>query len=272
MQPGRGVRVPVPDPPDLWQHQGEQQDRRQDQPPQVADQLAVHEPGGDERREVRRVCHLVRAGEPVPAEPLDLRDDLADDVVAERGVERVARVVEAVVRVDLVAVLDPDPLAVRQHAGRRRGTAWRRSTSRTAVRRLQVPGQVAVVVADRVDDLPAALGHRAPGPGTGRRARSRMSAAVRAGEGQHLHDVAGQHHGQRRGLGGEPAGDDLAARPETVVRSGGRCRSLIAMTLPPGWTVTSSRSATSSQSGGARPRSSSFPRWCPNAVPGQTDR
>jgi hypothetical protein len=34
-------------------------------------------------------------------------------------------------------------------------------------------------------------------------------------------------------------------RPDTVVRSGGRCRSLIAITLPSGATVTSSRSVTS---------------------------
>ena len=34
-------------------------------------------------------------------------------------------------------------------------------------------------------------------------------------------------------------------RPDTVVRSGGRCRSLIAITLPPGATLTSSRSVTS---------------------------
>src|SRR6202034_3794568 len=36
-------------------------------------------------------------------------------------------------------------------------------------------------------------------------------------------------------------------RPETVVRSGGRCRSLIAITLPPAVTVTSSRSETSAR-------------------------
>ena len=209
VQPGRGVRVPVLDPPHFWQHQGEQQDRHQYQPPQVADQLAVHQPGGDERRKVRRVCHLVEAGEPVAAQPLDLRDDLPDDVVAERGVERVARVVKAVVRVDLVAVLDPDPLAARQPQVGGEAQPGAGDVAH-GVRRLQVPGQVAVVVADRVDDLPAALGH--PGQGLAQVVvRLQDVGRSGAGEGQHLHDVAGQHDGQRNGLPVEPPGDDLTA-------------------------------------------------------------
>src|ERR1700761_7002385 len=59
-------------------------------------------------------------------------------------------------------------------------------------------------------------------------------------------------------------------RPDTVVRSGGRCRSLIAITLAPGSTVTSSRSVTS---GGGEAMTIQFlPPKCTFVYPGHRVR
>src|ERR1700743_875908 len=59
-------------------------------------------------------------------------------------------------------------------------------------------------------------------------------------------------------------------RPDTVVRSGGRCRSLIAITLPPGSAGTSSRAGTS---GGGEAMTIQFlPPECTFVYPGHRVR
>jgi hypothetical protein len=77
---------------------------------------------------VGRVGHLVRAVDPAAAEELDAGDDLPDDMVADRGIERVARVMEAVVRVKLMTVLHPDLPAVGQDQVRGQAQPWPRSS------------------------------------------------------------------------------------------------------------------------------------------------
>src|SRR6202042_1966794 len=94
-------------------------------------------------------------------------------------------------------------------------------------RRLEVPGQVAVVVADGVDDVAAPLGHRGEGAAeivVRVQDVPRGDTRVR----QHLHDVPGQHHRQRAGLGRQPtrkhltapAGDDAPLRRQVQVADG----------------------------------------------------
>src|ERR1700677_680959 len=200
------VRIWVPGPergelgyPD--QDQDHQRDR--DQPPQVAAELAVDEPGADEGREVGRVRHLVRAVDPAAAEELDAGDDLPDDVVTDGGVQRVARIAEAVVRIELVAVLDPDLTAAGQHQVRGQAQAGAGHLP-YRVCRLDVPGQVAVVVADGVDDLPAVGGHRQQ-----RRAQVLMGAQDvgrgRLGVAEQFDHVSDEHHGDRAALVGQMA-------------------------------------------------------------------
>jgi hypothetical protein len=125
------------------------------------------------------------------------------------GVSRgVARVGEAVVRVDLVAVLHPDLLPAGQHqVGGEAQLGAGRLPDRGG--RLEVPGEVAVVVADGVDDPAALLDDHREGPA---QVVVRVEHVGRgaAGVGEHLHDVAGQDDGQRRRLGGEPAREHLA--------------------------------------------------------------
>ena len=133
--------------------------------------------------------------------------------MAKRGVQRVAGVVEAVVRVDLVAVLHPDPVARREdEVGRQ--AQLRAGGVVDRGRRLEVPGQVAVVVADGVDDLAAALDDPGQGlaqVGVGVEDVARGGARV----GEHLHDVPGEHHGEVSLLRvrGEPGGQHLSAAP-----------------------------------------------------------
>ena len=132
----------------------------------------------------------MRAVDPAAAQELDPGDDLPDDVVADRGVQRVARVVKAVVRVKLVTVLHPDLAAVVQDQVRGQAQPGPGHLPHR-VRGLDVPGQVAVVVADRVDDLPAARGYRQ---------QRRAQVLVRA------HDV------RRRRLGETEQFDHVAGR------------------------------------------------------------
>jgi hypothetical protein len=199
VDPHPGVRITGPDigvPRDP--HQDQQRERYDDEPPQVPDQLAVHQPRPDERREVGRIGHLVRPVDPAAAQPLDPRDDLPHDVVADRRVQRVTRVVEAVVRVELMAVLDPHAPAVGQvqvglQAQPRAGQLPHR------VGRLLVPGQVAVMVADDVDDLAAALGDREQ-RGAQVLVRAQDVRGRRLAEPEQLDHVAGQHDGQRHAV------------------------------------------------------------------------
>ena len=73
-------------------------------------------------------------GPPVAGEAASEGQEVGDDVVAERGLGRVAGVDEAVGRVELVAVLDPDDpwrRSSQQDRGRRPGRRWRPSRRRT---------------------------------------------------------------------------------------------------------------------------------------------
>ena len=198
MNPHRGVRIPGPQVhigrnPD----QDEQREWHRDQPPQMPHELAVHHPRCDKRRKVRRVGHLMRPVDPAPAEPFDPRDDLAHDVVANRLVQRVTRVVKAVVRVQLVAVLDPHLSPVCQEQVRLQAQPRSGQLSH-GVRRLDVPGQVAVVVADDVDDLPAAFGYREQRRGQVV-VRAQDVGGGRLAVTEQLDDVPGQHDRQRSG-------------------------------------------------------------------------
>ena len=215
VHPHVGVRVPGPERRELGNpDQDQDHERDRDQPPQVAAQLAVDEPGADEGREVGRVRHLVRAVDPAAAEELDPGDDLPDDVVTHGGVQRVARVAEAVVRVELVAVFHPDLLAVGQDQVRGQAQPGPGHLPHR-VRRLDVPGQVGVVVADGVDDLPAARGHVQQ-----RRAqvlvRAQDVGGRRPGGAEQLDHVPGQDHGGRPGFLGEMARQHLAGPPRDV--------------------------------------------------------
>ena len=185
----------------------------------MAAELAVDEAGADERREVGRVRHLVRPVDPAPAEPLDPRQDLPDDVVAQRGVQRVARVAEAVVLVELVAVLHPDFPAVGQdQVGGQAQPGAGHLPDR--VRGLDVPGQVAVVVADGVDDLPAPRGH--PQQRCAQvLVRAQDVGDRRPGKAEQLDQVPGQHDGER-GLLRRQVPHQRLAGPTGDVRPGRR--------------------------------------------------
>ena len=126
----------------------------------------------------------------------------------ERGIQGVARVVEAVVRVELVTVLDPHAAAPGQHdVGGQAQPGPGQLPDRVGC--LDVPGEIAVVVADRIDNLPTALGD-----GGQRRAQVIMLAedlrrcGLRVAE--QFQDVPGQHDRDRASLGRQPVGDDLA--------------------------------------------------------------
>ena len=136
--------------------------------------------------------------------------------MAERGVEAVPLVVEAVVRVELVAVLDPDPAAAGQHQVRGQAEP---GPGHLAYRigGLEVPGQIAVVVAGGVDDLAASLGH---GEQRGTQGVVLAQDLRRGGlrEPEQLDHVTGQHHGDRAGLGGQAARQHLT-RPRRDLRA-----------------------------------------------------
>ena len=212
VHPPVGIRMGRPEVHDeRHAQQHHQHDRDGEHPPQVPHQLPVRHPRRDERREVRRVRHLVRPVDPPLAEQLEPGDDLAHDVVPQRLVQGVARVVKAVVRVQLVPVLHPDlpPVGqdqVRLQAHPRAGQLPHR------VERLDVPGQVTVVVADYVDDLAASLGD-----GEQRRAevlvRAQDFGGGRLAVPEQLDRVAGQHHGQRAGVAPQPLGQRLTRPP-----------------------------------------------------------
>jgi len=157
----------------------------------------------------------VRAVDPAAAQELDPGDDLPHDMVTDRSVERVARIAEAVVRIELVTVLDPDLPASGQDQVRGQAQPGTGHLP-YRVRRLDVPGQVAVVVADGVDDLSAAGGDRQQ-----RRAQILVGAqdvrGRRLGEAEQFDHVSDEHDGHRAALGGQVPRQRLT-RPPGYVR------------------------------------------------------
>ncbi len=92
--------------------QAQQQDGHEGdgEQPELADDLAVEEAGTDELGDVPvEALHVLEQG-PGRLPRLELGEQVADHVVAERCVDRRPRVLEGVVRIGLVAVDDPDPL------------------------------------------------------------------------------------------------------------------------------------------------------------------
>ena len=134
--------------------------------------------------------------------------------MAERRVQAVPLVVEAVVGIELVTVFHPHPAAAGQHqVGREADPGPGHLPYR--VGGLDVPGQIAVVVADRPDDLPTAFGHGAE-RGAEHLVLPQDLRRVGLREAEQLDDVAGEDHRDRARLRGQAAGQDLARAPRHV--------------------------------------------------------
>ena len=132
--------------------------------PAAPEDLPVEQAGGEHLADAAGVVEPAEALEQAAGAVglVDLGEDLAHDVVAERRVDRRARVDEAVERVVLVAVDDVDLLGparrccTRGRAAMATSVAPRRSTMASITS--TVPGDAAVVVAREHDEVAALVG------------------------------------------------------------------------------------------------------------------